>query len=149
MELRELDGQCVQLTDRDGTVFEGVCQYNGEEYNEHVYARAEDGLEIGNFLFFRGDIRAVISLEGRRGPYGRFSEPYGTLEELNLWDGIDGVEAELLSEEPDHVRRMLRCLAAYWDEAIPDREAIREALRELSETAEEPDIRNRAAGLLG
>ena len=148
MELRQLDGRCVRLTDRDGTVFEGVCQYDNAEYCEHAFGRAEDGLELENFLFFRSDLRSAVSLEGRSGPYGRFSAPYGVLEELNLRDGIDGVRAELESEEPEHVRRMLRCLTALWQTPFPDRDAVRASLRSLADDAAEPDIRTLAAGLL-
>ena len=148
MELQDYDGQCVQLTDQDGTVFEGICQYNSEEYNEHAFGKAEDGLEIENFLFYRSGIQSVGSLEGRSGPYGRFSSPYGVLEELNLQDGIISVETALESEEPEHVRRMLRCLAAHWKEPLPDRDAICAALQALAECTLDPEIRSQTANLL-
>ena len=37
--------------------------------NEHIFGRAEDALVIADFLFFRSDIREIISLEDNSGPY--------------------------------------------------------------------------------
>ena len=75
MKLQECDGRCVRIVDGDGKAFEGVCAYNGAEYDEHEFGRGEDSLQMESFLFFRGDIRLLSLLEDRGGPYGPFSGP--------------------------------------------------------------------------
>ena len=90
LDLKQYDGKCVRITDAEGNVFEGVCSYNSEEYDEHEYGRCEKALQLPFFLFFQSNIAALESLEDRSGPYGKFSDPYGTLEELMVEEGIDG-----------------------------------------------------------
>ena len=55
-DLKQLDGQYVRLTHCDGLVFEGRCEVEGAEYCLHEYGRAEDALNIDNWLFYGSDI---------------------------------------------------------------------------------------------
>ena len=116
MRLSEFDGQCVRIVDNSGDVFEGICTHNNADYNEHEFGRHEEGLELLNFQFFKSDIREVTCLEDHQGPYGKFSAPYGKLEELTVEEGIDNIEDVLLySEEHEHVYRLLLCLEDHLD----------------------------------
>lgn len=112
MELRKYDGKCIRLRDVWGEEIEGICSYNCAEYCEHEFGRCEDALQIESFLFYRGDIESIESLEERDGPYGRFSAAYGRLEELILEEGEYAVEDTLLSEEPEHSLRLMSCIEA-------------------------------------
>ena len=115
MNLKIYDNTCIRIVDTDGNDFDGICQYYNAAYNEHEHARDEDRLKIENFIFYSSDIWYIQSLENHTGPYGRFLDPYGKLEEMNIEDGIDGVEDILFSEEDEHVMRMLSCLDKYRD----------------------------------
>lgn len=117
MRLREYDDRCVQVTDRNGEVFEGVCAYNGRDYNEHEFGRREDGLQISYLLLFRSDIREIRSLEEHSGPYGRFTRRYGRLEEMAAEAGPDIIEEVLFSGKEAHILRLLACLG---DRLKPD-----------------------------
>ena len=135
MELRRYDGQAVRITDTEGEVFEGVCGHKVAEYCLHEYGREEEGLSIANFLFYRDDILAIESLEGRSGPWGRFSAPWGRIEERNADEGMDCIDEELFCEEDEHVIRLLRCLGDRLEKSAgspPDwAAALPKALREL------------------
>ena len=115
MNLSMFDSTCVRITTVDGEVFEGLCSYCHEEYCEHEFGRPEPCLQMLSFLFFPCDIAQIASLEGHSGPHGRFSAPFGRLEELIVEDGIDSIKDVLFSEEQEHVLRMLNCLAARLD----------------------------------
>ncbi len=108
--LKSFDNKCIRIVDSAGDVFEGICGYNSCEYDEHEYGRAEEGLQIESFLFYKSDIKDIDILDGHTGPYGRFSGPYSKLEELTVEDGIDSIRDALSSEEKDHVMRLLFCL---------------------------------------
>ena len=62
-KLHELDGQWVRLTHFDGLVFEGRCVLDDAEYCLHEYGRAEDALNIDNWLFYGSDIRKAEVIE--------------------------------------------------------------------------------------
>ena len=115
MNLKKYDGKCVRLEDTEGNVFEGICCHNDHEYNDHEFGRDEECLQIVNFLFFKGDIKKIESLEHHRGPYGKFSSAFGLIEEMNVKDGIDSIEEELDSEDDEHVLRLLACLEYYME----------------------------------
>lgn len=110
MKLSKFDGQCVQIEDNLGNLFEGYCSYNCAEYNEHEFGNDEEGLELPGMLFFKSDIRKVTSLEDHRGPFGKFTSSYGKLEETIVEDGITMIDEVLYSEEPEHIYRLLLCL---------------------------------------
>ena len=143
MTLRKFDGKCVRIIDSLGDAFDGICSYNSEEYNEHEFGRTEECLQIENFLFYRRDIQTVKSLENRNGLYGKFLDPYGKLEELTIEDGIDSIQDVLSSEEPEHVRRLLRCLDKHLGD-LPCRAEVIDALRELADNTEDVDIQDAA-----
>ena len=147
MDLREFDGQCVRIIDNHGDAFDGICSHNNEEYNEHEFGRAEECLQIENFLFYRGDIQTVKSLENHNGLYGKFLDPYGKLEEMTVKDGIDSIQDVLSSEEPEHVHRLLRCLDKHLGD-LPGRAEVIDALRELADNAEDVGIQDAALRLV-
>ena len=135
MVLSKFDGQCVRIVDGYGDVFEGICTYNNAEYNAHEFGRNEEGLEMPNMLFFKSDICEVTRLEDHHGPYGKFSSPYGKLEEMTVEDGIDMIEEVLLSEEPEHIYRLLLCLEDHLksqdDHLIEEHESLVDLLKDL------------------
>ena len=63
--LRELDGQWVRLTHCDGLMFEGQCELDDADYCLHEYGRAEDALNIDNWLFYGSDIQKAKVIEPR------------------------------------------------------------------------------------
>ena len=115
MKLKQYDGQCVRIDCVDGIVYDGICSYNNKEYNEQEYGRPEECLVMVNFLFFKSDIIAIESLENHTGPYGKFLDPFGKLEEMNVQDGLNSILDFLDCEDPEHVLRMIRCLDYYFD----------------------------------
>lgn len=145
MRLKQFDGQCVSITDANGDVFDGYCSYNSDEYNEHEFGRREEGLEIVNFLFYRSDIKTIESLEVHKGPYGKFLDPFGTLEEKNVQDGFDSILNVLFCGNTDHVLRMLRCLDYYYDPEnnrdFPCRYETYGALMELEDSTNDETVK--------
>ena len=132
MILRRYDGKCVKITDITNTIYEGICQYNDKEYNEHEFGRKEECLQILNMLFFKKDIKKIESLEKHKGPYGRFSESFGNLEEQIVEDGIYYIDDILFSEEDEHVYRLLLCLNKHYSEDDLDcYKEVKKSLKEL------------------
>ena len=113
MTLNEFDDKCVRITCKNGEVFEGICIYCNEEFNEVEYGRREESLDIVNVKFYKNCIKKVESLEDHKGPYGRFSEEYGKFEEETVKDGTDSIEEVLFSEEDEHIYRLLAYLYKY------------------------------------
>lgn len=152
MDLKQYDGKCIRIIDISGNVFDGICCYNDEEYNDHEYGRCEEGLKIENFLFFKSNIREIQSFEGHRGPYGRFIDPYGTLEIMTVEDGFDSINDILFSEENEHVLRLLNCLDRYLEPSnryeLSCREEVLEALNELIRVNENEEVQEKARKLL-
>lgn len=149
MDLRKYDGKRVQITMPDGMKFEGISDYCSDEYCESEYGRAEDALQVVNFLFCRSDIWAIRDLEEHPGPYDGFTAPFGRIEEWNVRDGIDAIRDHLTCEEDIHVLRMLRCLEDRKNRKMPfpDREQIPDALREALSFIEDPEVRKEAERL--
>ena len=67
-DLKQLDGRWIRLTHFDGLLFEGLCRLDDEEYCLHEYGRAEDALNIDNWLFYFSDIQRAEAVEP--GPVG-------------------------------------------------------------------------------
>ena len=67
-DLKKLDGRWVRLTHCDGLIFEGLCGLDDAEYCLHEYGRAEDALNIDNWLFYGSDVRSAEIAEP--GPVG-------------------------------------------------------------------------------
>ncbi len=152
MRFHDYDGLCVRIVDSSGDIFEGICSYNGPEYNEHEFGRSEESLRILNFLFFKSCVRDVESLEGHEGPYGRFSAPFGNIEEMTVEDGIESIGDVLFSEETEHVYRLLLCLERYLAPGsrytLPYRDEVIDALEELLTVNQNDKIREETECLL-
>ena len=145
MDLSQFDDKHVRITLADGCVYEGICMYNGEEYNECEWGKDEDGLQFPGMLIGRSEIASVENLEEKEdGPWGKFSEPFGRLEEETLYAwGADLVDELLFCEDPEHVIRMLRCMkhAVLLDKGrlIPEKEENLDLLRKLCQTTDDPE----------
>ena len=152
MDLRKFDGQCVRITLQCGDVYDGICTYNDQEYDEHEFGVPEESLEMMNCLFYKSDIKTVESLEDHTGPYGRFLDPYGKLEEEAVQDGIMGIEDGLFCEENEHVIRMLRCLDEYLNpdnrQDFPCPNETFNVLRELIKTTDDNEVKEEAKRLI-
>ena len=135
MKLSQFDGQCVQIEDCNGDVFEGYCLFNSAEYNDIEFGYDEEGLQMPNMLFYKSNIRKVTSLEDHEGPYGKFSAPYGKLEEMAVEDGLTMIDEVMLSEEPEHIFRLLLCMEDHLkspdDSLFDDCEGLIELLKNL------------------
>lgn len=152
MTLEAYDGQCLRIADSSGNVFEGVCAYHNAAYAKQEYGRKQEALQMANFVFFQSDIREIQSLEQNQGQWGKFSAPYGQLEEWNVQEGIDCIQDVLFSEEEVHVYRMLCCLEDY---IAPDTkhdmdcgEALPKVLQELLDTRISERCREKAEKII-
>ena len=145
MRLKQYDGQCVRIDCVDGNVYDGICSYNDKEYNEQEYGRPEECLVMVNFLFFKSDIIAIESLENHSGPYGKFLDPFGKLEEMNVQDGLNSILDFLDCEDPEHILRMLRCLDYYFDpknhSEFTCRDEVYNALLKLEDVTDDESIK--------
>ncbi|MBR2549915.1 MAG: hypothetical protein IKE92_07875 [Clostridiales bacterium] len=150
--LKRFDGKCVRIIDSSGDAFDGICFFNSYEYNECEYGRSEDSLQIENFQFYIGSIREVISLEDNDGPYGRFLDPYGKLEEMTVEDGIDSITDILFSEKNEHVIRLLNCLEKHLDPAngpvLQCKNEVMEAFEELLKYNCDKDVQEKIKKLM-
>ena len=66
---------------------------------------------------------------------------------MTVEDGVDSIQDVLSSEEPEHVRRLLRCLDKHLGD-LPCRAEVMESLKELANNAEDADIQDAAARLV-
>ena len=156
MDLRQYDGKHVRVTIFDGSVYEGIVQHNSAEYNEHEFGRDEEGLQMPGLLIYADDIKAAESLEEREdGPWGKFSGPFGRLEEESLFDedGDSVLACEILDcEEREHVLRMMRCIGRHLAQGdgmkIRGRDELAEQLRSLVKYTDDPEIVNFAQALV-
>ncbi len=152
MNLKQFDGLCVRIIDIHGDIIDGICSYNNADYDEHEFGRYEESLEIVSYLFYRSDIQSVESLENHTGPYGKFLDPYGKLEEMAARDGIDSITDFLFCDDNEHVMRMLNCLDRYLDPYFgydfPCRAETLDALEELCRTSDDNDIIDEAQRLI-
>ena len=147
MDLSFFDDQCVRVTLRDGSVFEGACQYNSAEFNEAEIGPDEDGLEIGSWLFCRSDIETVELID-ENNPY---LAPFGTIEEETVRDGADAIEDSLIDGDPRSAERLLNCLEhclTAEDGLSVDRRELKAALKQAVLYAPDDGIRERCETLL-
>ena len=105
INLGNFSGKRVILRDNRGDCFEGVAEYFNKNLCEQKYGRREPAIKIANFLFFRSDVKDVVSVKN-----APFTSPFGRIEELNFQSGIQKIEEELFCKEDEHVYRMLLCL---------------------------------------
>ena len=143
MNLADLDGKCVRVTDIHGDVFDGICVFNNADFGEREFGEREVSLEIMNTLFYAGDIASVEVLEDNGGKYGRFRDPYGKIEELTVEDGADAICDALGFDgaEPEHAARLIRCLADRRDAVDEKVDAL---LRRIALEGDEPTVREAA-----
>ena len=150
-DLKKYDGQCVRITDFLGDVYEGNAVYFSDEYAWEELGRFEEGLQLVCYLFYYDQIRSVESLEGHEGSYGKFSAPFGKLEE-DCVDDPDLVDEFLWSEDSEHIERMLKCLKTYLDpesgKKTPEREKTIRLIREFASTAKDEALRRHAEEIL-
>ena len=143
MNLKQFDGKRVRLTDVRGEVFEGVCTHSSLDWNEHIFGRREEGVELGTVSFFRSDIRRLESLEGRA-----YSGPWGALEALTVSDGADAVLDALEDAAPEPQLRLLRCLADRGAAEVLGDPELQAVLRDLAEQGQGEALRRAAKRLL-
>ncbi len=103
MTLRKYDNKLIQIIDKQGEVYEGICDYSSKDYCFHEYGKNEECLEIFNFLFFKENIKEIKCID-------KFTEKYGTIEKLVVEDGIDSIDDAFESEMDDHIYRILLCI---------------------------------------
>ena len=147
MKLNGFDGKEVRITLKDGSVFEGACVLNSDEYNEIAFGIEEEGLEISDWLFAKSDI-ANVEIITQCNPY---LAPFGTIEKTAVEDGLASILDILLSDEPRNAERMLACLEWYIKETpglLPKKEPLEEALRETKKLYSSEIITKKCADLL-
>ena len=130
MNLKKYDKKYAKITTIFNEIYEGYCEYNSEEYNFHEFGTEEEGLQIANTLFYKSIIKKIESLENHQGPYGHFTEKYGRIEKEIVEDGIDTISDIFISEEIEHIYRIL----IYLEEHINnDKTFQKELIKSLNE----------------
>ena len=146
IDISSLNDKCVRVKTIYGEVLEGICTYNGEEYDEHEYGVAEDGLDVAGFLIYRSQIEEAVEI-GEDG----FSAPYGWVEEEILKDGFDFGEDVFFSDFYISELRMLNCIEdkkAFMNDPETKKKAI-ELFDSLVNYSEYPEVREKAKKLYG
>ena len=140
MKLKKYDGKRVRITTSAGEIFEGVCEYADREYNEVLYDRDEESLQMPYFTFFKKEIKKIEELPDS-GVYGGYSGKYGLLEEYAVRDGAVGIDEVLLSEQDEHIYRLLLCIEDHLDlgdaGGLPPRDELIDMLRSVPEPESE------------
>ena len=123
MDLNKFDGKCVRIITTSGEAFEGVVSYDDREYAFHEYGHDQEALRLTPIVFYKDEIKSVISLEDVNGPFGHYSEKHGLLEKKCLEWGTDMIEEVLDSEDDSQILRMLACMKDHFqtlaDRAVP------------------------------
>ena len=144
-DLSVYDDKLVRITDWDGNVFEGICQYCSPDYCMVEYGNCEAALHVGTFLFYRSNIADIAMPQD-------FTAPFGTLEEMTVEAGMDLIDEALDDEEDVHVVRMLRCLAHHLDpktgSGIPGQEELPGSLQTLLKWSGSDEVKELAQQVL-
>ena len=142
MKLNKYDNKCIRLETTDGEIYEGICTFNGREYNYHEYGRDEDSLQMSYTIFYKSYIKKVKIIDS-------FSSAYGKLEELVIEDDLDLVEEVLDSEEDISIYRLLQCLKDKCS-SFPkhQKEELTKLLENLIKYNQNEDIKKEATKLL-
>ena len=123
MDLKSFDDKCVRILTASGEVYEGIVSYCGQEYVLHEYGCDQEALRLTPIVFYKDEIKSVISLEDVNGPFGHYSEKHGLLEKKCLEWGTDMIEEVLDSEDDSQILRMLACMKDHFqtlaDRAVP------------------------------
>jgi len=64
MNLSSYDHKLIRLTDTDGRVFTGVAEWLSVGYCLHEFGREEEGLQIGEYVFFASYIAKMEEMPG-------------------------------------------------------------------------------------
>ena len=62
MNLSSYDNRLIRITDPDGRIFTGVAVSHSSDYCLHEFGRGEEGLQIGEYLFFESYIAKIEDL---------------------------------------------------------------------------------------
>ncbi len=101
MKLSSFEGKRVQITDKLGEVFEGICKHNSRDYNDSEFGRNDESLQILYYNFYKHMIKDVKEIDN-------YTSDHSKLEEYILEDGVSGIEEVLESEEDEMIIRFLR-----------------------------------------
>ena len=153
MDISRFDGKHVRITDKFGSVYEGICSHNSEDYDEHEFGEREEALQFPGLLIWKSIITEVVDLEDAEdGPYGKFSAPFGELEEMAFEEGPDIIDELFFCEEDEHVMRMLNCLEHHFitsREPLPEwKDELLDLLKQLPWFTEEPAILEKSDALI-
>ncbi len=107
MNIAKYNDKCIRLEDIFGNIYEGIAVHNNIDFNECEYGINEESIQLGCIMFRKSCIKKIESLENHKGPFGKFSNKYGKLEEDIIDGGIDLIEEILESEENIHISRLL------------------------------------------
>ena len=105
MNLRKYDNKRVRVVDPDGTVFEGLAEYNSAEFNHCEMGGDEESIQISYFNFYKSTIKDIKIIS-------EYEAPYGTLEKETVKDGIDVID-QVLSYEDENSERLKVYLKEY------------------------------------
>ena len=64
MNLSSYDHKLIRLTDTDGRIFTGVAEWLSVDYCLHEFGREEEGLQIGEYVFFASYIAKMEEMPG-------------------------------------------------------------------------------------
>ncbi len=150
-DLRKYDGRCVRLTDVFGDTYEGNAVYFSDEYAWQEFGCYEEGLQFVCYIFYYDQIRSIEILDDHEGPYGRFSAPFGKLEEDCIGDP-DLIDEFFCSQENEHIGRMLKCLEVYLDpqngKEMDEREKTLDLIRKFVKTTDDEVLCDQAKQIL-
>ena len=62
MDLRQYDQKLIRITDPDGRAFTGTAEWQPAEYCLHILNREEEGIQIGEYVFFASYIASIEEL---------------------------------------------------------------------------------------
>jgi len=135
MKLSKYDDKLVRVTEKDGTVFEGICRHNSAEYCECELGKNEESIQIENYVFYKSFIESVEEIK-------EFTSSYGTLEKMAVKEGMDIIEDILFSEEDIHTIRLLVYLNKYVEENnINYKDELNAKLKEVLKYNENDEIK--------
>ncbi len=62
MNLNDFDGKLIRITDADGRIFTGMAEELSPDYCLHEFDREQEGIQIGEYVFFASDITKIEAL---------------------------------------------------------------------------------------
>ena len=111
MKLKKYDEKCVRITTVDDEIFEGACLYFDKEFSGEEYGKADECLNISNWLFYPDYIRKIEVIDEDH----PFLADYGRIEEEIVADGYDYIVDAFYSQMPVNVYRLLRYIEDHKD----------------------------------